>query len=559
MFYNLHVAGSITTIGRSLISAATMCFEMFLANNVKFGSLDQVITFIDNICTERPRRKYLDAVMLDRNITVEECFTKVIMMCGFQWVPTQDDLDIIWNMINRLDQENINRVYYKNNLYEFMENSCMQKAIITLLDTLKVPFMDPNEPPEEIKDELDVFTEILMEYIYYDHMIIDGIDRCDNMIKSVCAISDTDSAIVSLDGWYRYILEKVQGIPFKILYQSVDFIKWFDKDNIKEATFIEPLKTTLDYDFYKDETVEVLRGINFIKSIPQDNLRYSIINIIAYVVGKVANDYMEKFTMNAYSYEGPGKCLIILKNEFLFKRALLTDAKKNYATIQELQEGNVVPYDEQLDLKGLAIDKSTMNASTRKALKEILLEDILRIDTIDQVAVIKKLAIMEDMIYKSLYNGEKSYYKPLTVKSYNSYENPLRIQGIKASIAWNALRGDLEMLNLEERNAIDVVKVNINALTAEKIRDSYPEVYENIIKIVGTKDTPSDNELYREAFKGNITCIGIPKDVDVPRWVVEFINYDAIINDNLCNFPKESIGIRNLSKNNVNYSNILKL
>ena len=243
----------------------------------------------------------------------------------------------------------------------------------------------------------------------------------------------------------------------------------------------------------------------------------------------------------------------------MFKRALLTMAKKNYATLQELQEGNIVPLDEQLDLKGLAIDKSSMNMSTRKALKKILLEDILRADNIDRVQIIKDLAILEDNIYKSLASGSKDYYKPVTVKSFATYENPTRIQGIKASLAWNALRDDLEALDLNERNAIDVVKVDINPNTAESIKDTYPEVYNSIINVIGTKDKPSSNDLYREAFKGSITTIAIPKDVDVPEWVTKFIDYKAIINDNLCNFPTESVGIRNMGKDKVNYTNIVKL
>lgn len=559
VYYNLHVAATVTTQGRSLISASTMNFEMFLSNNVKFGSLDQVITFIDNICQEKKSRKFYDSVILDRNIGPDEVFAKVIMTCGFQWIPTEKEMDIIWNLISKLNQENLNRVYYKNNLYEFISNKCMIKAMRSLLKNLEAPFMDPNEAPEEIKDELDAFTELLMEYVYYPHMTIDNIDRCDNMMKSVCAISDTDSAIVSLDAWYRFFLEKFMGEDFNILHEKVDYITWFDTNDVKKSTFISPIELELDYDFYNDTTIERNRTVNVCETIPQDNLRFSIINILAYVLDKISNDYMIRFTKNANSYEENVKCLIILKNEFLFKRALLTNAKKNYSTLQELQEGKIVPYDEQLDLKGLAIDKSTMNMSTRKELKKILLEDILRVDTIDQVAVIKKLAIMEDIIYKSLSSGDKSYYKPLTVKSYESYKNPLRIQGIKASIAWNALRGELEALDMTSRNVIDVVKVEINPNTAERIKDTYPEVYRNIIELVGTKDTPSTNKLYREAFKGNITGIAIPKDVQVPKWVVEFIDYKAIINDNLCNFPLESIGLRNLGKDKVNYSNILKL
>ena len=76
MFYNIHVSASITAVGRSLISSATMFFEMFLSNNVKFCSLDEIITFINNVITEKDRRIYSDRDILDENISREELTKK---------------------------------------------------------------------------------------------------------------------------------------------------------------------------------------------------------------------------------------------------------------------------------------------------------------------------------------------------------------------------------------------------------------------------------------------------------------------------------------------------
>ena len=166
---------------------------------------------------------------------------------------------------------------------------------------------------------------------------------------------------------------------------------------------------------------------------------------------------------------------------------------------------------------------------------------------------------MEDKIYKSLASGSKDYYKPLTVKSFNSYPEPTKIQGIKAILAWNALRGDLPAIDLNERNSIDIVKVEINPNNIDILKDTNPDLYNNIINLIGTKDQPSSNELYRSAFKGSISSIAIPKDTDVPEWVTKFIDYKVIINNNLCNFPTESVGIRNMGKDKVNYTNIVKL
>lgn len=551
LFYNLHVAASVTTTGRSLISACGLQFEMFLSNNVKFGSLNEAITFIDNVCSERGKRKYNDKDILDKDISIEDCFAKLISTCGFEWLPTDKELNILWDIVSRLDQDNINRIYYKNNLYEFMANSTMTNAITEILVKLKKPFMNPNKVPKEIEVELEVFCDLLKEFVYYSYQIIDRIDRMANMIKNVTILSDTDSAIVSLDAWYRCVLEKIQGKPMEILNQyhsPIEIIKrdeFGDLDLIKPIEFVEP---NLDYDFYTDEVIELERLSNPITIIPQDNLRYSIINIIAHCLTDIINDYMVQYTKNSHSYEPDRKCLIYMKNEFLFKRALLTMGMKNYATIQELQEGNYVGDLGKPDIKGLPITKSTLNKKTRDQLEKILYEDILNIPHIDQINVLKKLAIMEKQIFNSLSEGNKEYYKPVSIKSYAKYDDPMRIQGIKASIVWNELRDEgVEVIDLEIKNNIDIVKVNITPMTVEKIKDTYPDKYEKIKQLLTQKGFDT------------ITAIAIPREATTPDWVKEFIDYGSIINDNIKNFPLESIGLSRAENDKLNYTNILKI
>ena len=161
LIYNVNVASSVTAQGRALVSTAIMFFEMFLANNVKFGSLNEVVTFFDNVINEKPYRKFKDHDLLDRNITPEECFAKVVMTCGFRWVPDEEEMDIIWKMINNMTQEDINRIYYKNNLYEFMNNSSMRKSLLYILKKLDKPYLNPLKCPEEIKVEMDTLSQIL--------------------------------------------------------------------------------------------------------------------------------------------------------------------------------------------------------------------------------------------------------------------------------------------------------------------------------------------------------------------------------------------------------------
>jgi hypothetical protein len=190
-----------------------------------------------------------------------------------------------------------------------------------------------------------------------------------------------------------------------------------------------------------------------------------------------------------------------------------------------------------------------MSESTREALKKILYEDILNTPSIDQFKIIKHVAVLEKKIINSLYDGSKEFYKPVTIKAASSYQDPMRIQGIKASIVWNALRDEsLEAINLDERNAVDIAKVKINPNTLLDIKDKHPDVYEKAMKLMEQK-----------AFKGGIDSIAIPLNVAVPDWLLDLIDYNTIVNDNVGGFVYDSVGIKRFGRTRVNYTNILQL
>lgn len=564
VLYNLYVAASIPAQGRSLISSATLFFEGFLSNNVKFGSLEEILHYIDNVCSEKIDRHYNDNLMLDRNITVDECFFKIMTTCGdwrrgkIKWIPDYDDMGIVYDIIANLDQQDINRLYYKNNIYAFLDNKAPTNALLYILKLLDAPFLDPNDVPDTIKVELDTLQDILKEYVYYKHMYIDRIDRCDNMIKNVCAISDTDSTIVSFDAFYHYVLDKLvaSGETFRIAKQPIPAFTMSDKD-IKPIKFEEK---KISFDFFNDEIIEIQQGLRPFEIIPQNNLKFAIINMIAYISGNLCNDYMVEYTKGNHSWQGEDvKCLLYLKNEFLFNRALLTMNKKNYATIRQLQEGVLIEQNQSksMDIKGMPINKSTLNESAKDELQNILYNYVMIPDKIDQVEIIKQLAVLEKKIKESLERGEKEYYKPAAIKAMDSYDDPMRIQGVKASVIWNKVRNpDLEAIDLSSRNTVGIVKVYITPTNIECIKNSYPYEYEKF------KELFNDTRIFGTAKRVDrleITALAIPVDVDTPTWVSEFIDYKSIINDSLKNFPVESVNIERFDRSSINYSNIMKI
>ena len=559
LIYNINVATSVTSQGRTAVSSMMCCFESFLANTVKFGSVDEVLVFIDHVKNEKPKRKFKNSDILDKPVTKAECFTKLMWSSGYRWIPDEEEMEIIWRVVNNLSQEELDRVYYKNNLYEFLMNSKISNMIVTIMKTLKTPYLNPMKCPPEIKDQMDEFAAILKEYVYYGHMIIDRIDRAENMIKNICIISDTDSTIISLDAWYRFANKLIEGQDLQICkYKPMKVLDFLEKDEFgdyKDKSKLNPIEyfdDDYDYNFDNDELIELKHVINPLEIYPEDNVRHSLINMMAYVLDGVVNDYMVQLTKSSHSYQEGRKCRLYAKNEFLFKRVLMTEAKKNYASIQELQEGNAVVKDKQLDVKGLdALAKSTTAEKTREELRKILLEDILNTPVVDQFKVIKDIAVLEKRIHDTVTSGSREFYKPVTIKSQSNYKDPTRISGIKASYAWNMLKPDSENLpsiNLDERNAIDIAKVDVNKFNVDQLKEKYLEVYENAIKLM---EDPM--------FKGKIEAVAIPMNVIVPEWLLEIVDYKTIINNNISGFPFESIGIKRLNRNSINYTNIIQL
>ena len=122
-------------------------------------------------------------------------------------------------------------------------------------------------------------------------------------------------------------------------------------------------------------------------------------------------------------------------------------------------------------------------------------------------------------------------------------------QGIKAIIVWNTIKEDsLTSINLDERNAVDIAKIDLNLTNVEKLKDKDIDLYNRCITLLNNKD-----------FKGVATAIAIPKDINIPSWLLDILDYNSIINDNISGFPLDPIGIMRLGNTNVNYTNILKL
>ena len=350
------------------------------------------------------------------------------------------------------------------------------------------------------------------------------------------------------------MLEKVQGIDIPLARRKYDLYTLIhpDKDGkMPNRQLYELVPMETDYNFYTDEVIEVKKKKELYKLIPQESLRYAIINTMAYICSKLVLDYLRCYCDANHSNVDGDKCYLMMKNEFFFDSILITDKRKNYASIQTRQEDKIIAPGQktQLDVKGLPIKKSTMPEKIKQEFQDILYEDILTAKQIDQRKVMKKLILVEKDIIKSIMNKEILYYKPDNIAPISSYADPMRQNGITASMIYNKLRtDDMPAINLNERNAIFKIKLNINKNNVHKIHDKYPDIHAKLVELL--KDPQLSTRL---------GTIGFPMDSKVPDWVLEFVDINTIVNDNLRNFPLEAIGIYRLDKDSVNYSNVISL
>ena len=164
--------------------------------------------------------------------------------------------------------------------------------------------MEVERYPEMDSDIVSTCREKLQKFIRELH-------RLTTYVKIL-----TDSTTISFDAWYHFLLDKVYNIDMPIKHEKFDMIELIKADQFGDRSLrpmIEYVDPPLDYDFYKDEVIEVQRMQNMFKVIPQDSLKYSIINTIAYVCSDLVVDYLREYTKLTGSYSPDKECKMVIK------------------------------------------------------------------------------------------------------------------------------------------------------------------------------------------------------------------------------------------------------
>jgi hypothetical protein len=490
--YNLYAAASTTATAQSLISTACAAFESFMSNNTKFYDLDEIITFIHNIKSEE-RKLSLDGIKL---VGKNKVLNKLIDTC---FKPKKIDKELLSNILDNLSVEDLTRIYYKNNLFEFTMN-CEEvyyrlKKIMRETESFRAP--EKKFMTEELESDLKIIWKYYSEFVHYKHPVYNRIFRLKTDVRKSVLVIDTDSNMLIIKKWIQMILTE-------FVDRSVERE---EEENIYTATSII--------------------GV-FITNMIQDTLNQYCEN------ANVLKEYWKNINM---------------KNEFFYELLITTDVKKNYIGKMLLREGK--PMNGKIDIKGLSFVKSGISEEIGNTMKSIIQEHIVG-DSIDVRNVIISLNALSNLIRRSLKSGDPTFTKPMAVNTFEMYKDPLSEMGVRAVIVYNAVYKD-DPIELPDH--IRSIKVKMEKKKdIEILMETNPDIYNALCKEI----YDSDNE---RISKG-ITSIAIPQTMEkIPEWIIQFIDIETIIEDNVKSFfpVLKSLGldIINTRATNKMYSNIV--
>jgi hypothetical protein len=502
VFYNPHVQNSITMTGQDLTTTAIISLENFLADNTAFSDFDDIMVFIEETLSEKPDDQILRYIDIPKNwkdlLEYFEGKTKTL---------SDKSKKVLEKIIKKLSSEDINRLYYKNKVMDFIfESSYLRKKFIELSK-----YKYEEVPEESMVKPLEEFRNIIMTFCFSNIIFEDRYKRVmKDMRKNVIA-SDTDSVFINLN---NYIVNTTKEFNL-------------DKSNKEQ--------------------------------------QMTIMNIYTDIVTEALHRIFWKMTGNMGLLE-EYRPLIVMKSEYLYKRIMATRNKKNYAGLIIGELGRLLD-DPVLDVKGLAIKKTNVPKRLRNQFTDILEKDILSEEVIDVRNIINKFDKLGLEIESSLRRGELLYSLPKSIEmygiekdgSFTGYKDPSSLEQVRGAIIWNALEPDNQIMPPEKINLLKLKTIEKNHPELLKLKTTHPQKYNTIMKIVYNEENNPDVDISRFGM----SVIAIPKGIErIPDYLSPLIDYRTMVSKNMQNgyILLESLGIYTEEVDSTKYkSNIIEL
>lgn len=467
--YNIYTASSTTGTAQSLISTTAMAFEAFLNNAVKFKSLGELVTMVGNVLEKDEHNLTIDGLT---PITDPEMVYNLWRNQFESYSPTYEP--VIRNLLRHRSVEDLTRLYYNNNLFAFVENDMIMRRLVRIYD-VTTEFRNPNNVPDNIKDDLEFIWEYCREFVFYNHAYTEQINRLKHDPRTRVILIDTDSNVINIKPWVDWTREKV----------------WIRSSSVMNET----------------------------------DMQFGSVNILAYLVTRMARELLDRYANDCNVLPQYHKRLNT-KNEFYFPKILLANVKKRYIGSIKLREGKQV---NKIELKGHDFKKAGVNANIEKELMDIIKRDIIDDPLVNVVQLMTDTAKLENNIRDSIKRRERTYLVRMNCKVARSYAEPYSQGAFTGPILWNLLNPE-NLIMIPDK--CDVVFINIpnERVLDEKLAPKFPKEAEIIRRNIFHGEI--------EQFKRNgVSYLALPNDDSkIPEWVYPVLDEERIVTRNMGTF-----------------------
>ena len=514
-FFSKWSGGCTTGSCQSVISTCYSTFEAFIADNFVFMDINECFNWLkvvrEQIALDPETVSWL------KPHTKRDVYEKLKGMF-FHWKDSYEDM--LWKYVCNLDDNEINRIYYRNRLQEFTED---HKYVIELnkriLDNVNIypvlpkklaekkdgswekeipqefvgkflsgldynsfackeAFMDPNDIPKSVEKEVKELGALYMKYVYTQYLVFDRIYRLKNFGRKTVMVIDTDSNILALDEWIEFVFDK--------------FAKLSDK--------------------------------------PKENIEFILINTITYTLTQVVTDILLFY----------GKCSNIpeefrgryaMKNEFFMRRLIISEVKKRYMSLFKLREGNLLN-PPKTDIKGFDFKKSATSDVCEEIFTRLSEDYLLKAEEIDVKGLRNELMELQKTIMEDIQCGNLTYLPNANAKELAAYAEPGSEQSVRGVIAWNLLNPESQ---IELPSKVKLLKLMIfKEEDIEPLRRTNPDIHKIIMDEIfndtsGIFVTKSVKNGKVNIKSKGMQVLAIPNNASIPDWVKPYIDYTNVI------------------------------
>ena len=276
----------------------------------------------------------------------------------------------------------------------------------------------------------------------------------------------------------------------------------------------------------------------------EEDVQLTGMNVMVYLLRLMNDDQMAELTKNLGVPEEKRR-LINFKSEFVISRMVLTNGKKHYTALLKFQEGARIVGD-KVELKGLAMKKTTTAKTTGTHFEKSIETRVLRAPEVDRVGMIKDIVSLEDRIRASIAAGESTYSSPAVLGRLSEYADAHSMPVVRGMIAWNAVEVNNPIREGDRVNTFRL-KVGTDAalLTAEM--EKFPEGSEMRKALACLLEEFFGHTTPESLSKNGLNWIAVPKDVaKLPEWVLDLIDKDSVLqaNTSVIHPILESVGVR---------------